>query len=72
MQKLEDKCQNMQLAVDRFMAKFQILRENGLPNPLVINDKPMTQEDYNKKNREVAKDEVNTSSMKAFPRVKVL
>ena len=39
---LEDKCQNMQLAVDRFMAKFELLKEKGLPNPLVINDKLMT------------------------------
>lgn len=48
---LEDKCQNMQVAIDRFMAKFQILREKGLPSPLVINDKLMTQQDYNKKIR---------------------
>ncbi len=31
---LEDKCQNMQLAVDRLMAKFKLLKEKGLPNPL--------------------------------------
>ena len=62
----------MQLAIDRFMAKFQILRENGLPNPLVINDKLMTQQDYNKKIREVAKDQANTSSNKALPTGKVL
>ena len=72
MQNLDDKCQNMQLAIDRFMAKFQILREKGLPNPLVINDKLMTQEDYNKKIREVANDQVNTSSIKALPTSKVL
>lgn len=33
------------------MAKFHILLEKGLPNPLVIKDKLMTQEDYNKKVR---------------------
>ena len=69
---LEDKCQNMQVAIDRFMAKFQILREKGLPNALVINEKLMTQKYYNKKIREIAKDRVNTSSMKAFPTWKVL
>ena len=52
---LEDKCQTMQLAIDRFMTKFEILREKGLPSTLVINDKMVTQEDYNKKIREVAK-----------------
>jgi len=39
---LEEKCHNMQVAIDRFMAKFQILREKGLSNPMVINDKLMT------------------------------
>ncbi len=53
---LEDKCQNMQLVVDKFMAKFELLKEKGLPNPLVINDKLMTHEDYNKKIREVARE----------------
>ena len=40
---LEDKCQNMQVAIDSFMAKFQILREKGLPHPLFINEKLMPQ-----------------------------
>jgi len=53
---LEDKCQTMQLAIDKFMVKFEILRQKGLPNPLVINDKLMTQKDYNKNIREVARD----------------
>ena len=53
---LEDKCQNMQVVVDRFMAKFQILKEKGLPNPLLINDKLMTQQDYDNKIRELAKE----------------
>ena len=29
---LEEKCHNMQVAIDRFMAKFQILREKGMTN----------------------------------------
>ena len=62
----------MQLAIEKFMVMFEILRQKGLPNPLVINDKLMTQENYNKKNREVAKDKVNTSSMKGIPTGKVL
>lgn len=69
---LEDKCQTMQLAIDRLMIKFEILRQKGLPNPLVINDKLMTQEDYNKKIREMSRDQVNTSSMKGIPTGKVL
>jgi len=38
---LEDKFQTMQLAIDIFMVKFEVLRQKGLPNPLVINDKLM-------------------------------
>ena len=54
------------------MAKLQILREKGLPNPLVINDKLMPQEDYNRRIREVAKDQASNSSMKGIPTGKVL
>lgn len=62
----------MQWAIDKFMVKFEVFRQKGLPNPLVINDKLMRHEDYNKKIREVAKDHVNTSSMKGIPTDKVL
>lgn len=39
---LEDNCQTMQLAIDSFMVKFEILMQKRLPNPLVISDKLMT------------------------------
>jgi len=64
---MEDKYQTMQLAIDRYMVKFEILRQKGLPNPLVINNKLMAKEDYNRKIREVARDQVNASSMKGIP-----
>ena len=69
---LEDKCQTMQLAIDKFTVKFDVLRQKGLPNPLVINDKLIPQEDYNRRIREVARDQVNISSMKGMPTGKVL
>ena len=56
MMNLEDKFQTMQLAIDRFMVKFDVLRQKGLPNPLVINEKLMPQEDYNKRIKEVERD----------------
>jgi len=43
---LEEKCHNMQVGIDRFMAKSQIFRDKGLPSPIVINEKLMTQLDY--------------------------
>lgn len=64
---LEDKCKTMELAIGRFMVKFDILRQKGLPNPLMINDILMPQEDYNRKIREVARDQANNSSMKGMP-----
>ena len=72
MMNLEDKCQTMQLAIYRFMVKFYVLRQKVLPNPLVINDKLMPQEDYNRRIKEVAMDQENNSSMKGIPTRKVL
>jgi len=43
---LEKRCQSIQADIDSFMLKYDIFKEKGLPNPLVIHDKLMTQEDY--------------------------
>lgn len=72
MMNLEENCKTMQLAIDKFMVKFDVLRQKGLPNPLVINDKLMPQENYNRRIRKVDRDQVNTSSMKGIPTGKVL
>ncbi len=56
MMNLEDKFETVQLAIDRFMVKFDVLRQKGLPNPLVLNGKLIQQEDCNRKIREVEKD----------------
>jgi len=69
---LEEKFHNMQVAIDRFMAKFQILREKGLPSPFVINDKLMTQLDYDNRLRQLAKEQASILSIKALPTGKVL
>jgi len=39
---LEKKCHDLQVGIDRFMAKLQILISKGLPDPRVINEKLMT------------------------------
>jgi len=69
---LEEKCHYMQVAIDRFMAKFQIFREKCLPSPLVINDKHMTQLDYGNRLRQLAKEQASSSSIKALRTGKVL
>ena len=54
--KLEEKCQNMEISITRFMIKFDVLRKKGLPNPLVINDRLMKHDDYDKKIRVFSKE----------------
>ena len=62
----------MQVAIDRFMAKFHILREKGLPSPIVINDKLMPQLDYGDWLRKLAKEQAISLAIKALPTGKVL
>lgn len=54
------------------MAKFQILRDKGLPSPMVINEKLMTQLEYSDRLRILAKEQASSSTIKAFPTGKVL
>ena len=69
---LEDKCQTMEVAVNRFMKFVYVLRQKGLPNPLVINEKLMRHEDDDKNMREVAKETSKISPMKGILTGKVL
>ena len=59
MKQLEEKCGNMNIAITKFMVKFEILRGKGLPNILVLNDKLMPQEYYNKKIGDHEKEQLN-------------
>ena len=69
---LEEKCHNMHVAIDRFMARFQILRGKFLPSPMVNNDQLMTQLDYSDRLRNLAKEQASSSLVKALPTSKVL
>ena len=55
MKQLEEKCENMNITITKFMVKFENLRQRIFPNILVINEKLMLQEDYSKNIREYAK-----------------
>lgn len=57
---LEKKCQSIQVDIDRFMTKFGILREEGLPSPMVIHDKLMTQDDYVERLNKLANNQAST------------
>lgn len=69
---LEKRCESIQADIDSFMTKYGILREKGLPSPMAINDKMMTQEDYIEIINKLAKNQVSTSGVKSFPTGKVL
>lgn len=69
---LEEKCQNMKLVLNRFFDKFEVLRQKGFPNPLIISDKLSKHEEYEKNMRDVAKETSSSSSMKGVPTRKVL
>ena len=72
MRQLEEKCENMNTAITRFMVKFKNLRQKGLPNIMVINDKLMSQNDYDNKIREFSKEQVNKPQGQGIPTGKVL
>jgi hypothetical protein len=46
MLQLEEKVQNMDIGVQRFFSKIDVLQKKGLPGLLVLNDKLMTLPDY--------------------------
>ena len=49
---LEQKCHGLEIGVNR----FEVMNKHALPSLFVINDKLITQEDYNKKLKDVAKE----------------
>ena len=69
---LEEKFHNMQVAIDRFMDKFQIFRDKGIPSPMVIHDKLMTQLDYTDRLGKLAKEQASSSGIKTLPTGRVL
>ena len=69
---LEKRCQSIQANIDIFMTKFGILREKGVPSPMVIHEKMMTQDDYVERLNKWATNQASTSGVKALPTGKVL
>lgn len=69
---LEKECQSIQADIDRFMTKFGILRQKGLPSPMVIHEKLTTQDDYVQTLNKLASNQASTSGVKALPTGKVL
>jgi hypothetical protein len=63
----------MDIGVERFFNKFEVINKKGLPGLLVLNDKLITLPDYNQKLKTVAKDNSKFTGIrgritrKAFP-----
>ena len=72
MRQLEEECESMDTTITTFMVKFTNLRQKGLPDIMFINDKLMPQNDYDKKIREFAKEQVNKPTRQCIPTRKVL
>lgn len=74
MQNLERRFLNRQEEIDDFMKKFGVLQSKGLPSPLVINDKLMTQLDYLNKLDKYVDNKANSysSTTKEIPTGRVL
>ena len=69
---LEKRCQSIQEDIDEFMLKYGILKEKGLPSPMIIYDKLMTQDDYIERLHKQARSHTSSSTVKAQPTRKVL
>ena len=61
---LEEKCHELDMAIDRFLNKIEPLRAKGLPSLYVINNKLVQKGDYMTKLREVAKDTTKFANIK--------
>ena len=55
MLQLEEKCQVMDIGVQHFFNKFEVLNKKELPSLLLLNDKLITLPDYNQKLKTMAK-----------------
>jgi len=56
----------------KWFYEYGILRDKGLPSPMIINDKLMTHEDYIEKLYKQARSQAKSSTMKPLPTGKVL
>lgn len=61
---LEEKCQNLELTVNGFFNRIELLTQKGIPSLFFINDKLMTSVDYVKSLKDISKDVVNLSNIR--------
>lgn len=61
---LEEKCQSLELTMNKFFNRIEPLTQKSLPSLFFINDKLMAREDYVKRLQGIALDAMNLSNIK--------
>ena len=72
MNNLKEKCDAMNFSITKFLAKYTMLRQAGIPDIHVFNEKLMDQKQYDKKIRDHAKEQVNKPLPQGSPTGKVV
>ena len=62
----------MNFSITKFLAKYTMLRQAGIPDIHVFNEKLMDQKKYDKKIRDHAKEQVNNQLPQGSPTGKVV
>lgn len=68
---MEERCETLELQLNRFTNIIEELMQKGLPIIYVINDKLITQEDYILKMKEIAKSNIKFSGIRGSMTTKV-
>ena len=72
MNNLEEKCDAMNVSITKFLAKYTMMRQTGLPDIHVCNDKLMAQKYYDNKIRDHAKEHIKKPLPQGSPTRKVI
>ena len=59
MNTFEEKCDAMNISITKFFTKYTMLRQAGIPDIHVFNEKLMNQKEYDKNIRDYEKEQVN-------------
>ena len=72
MNNLEERCKDVNFSITKFLEKYIVLTQAGLPEIHCFNEKLMVQTEYDKKIRAYAKEQVNKPLPQGSPTGKVI
>ena len=67
-----EKCDSMNISITKFLVKYAMLRQAGIPDIHVFNEKLMNQKEYDKKISDYEKGQVNKPLPQGSPTGKVI